>query len=791
MTQLPLLLLTLATAGEPLPEAAVARLGSTRLTHARGVFGLAFVDSKTLVSCGGDHKIAFWAMPTGRRLPGKLPADAEARQLAVSADGSTLAVLRGESRLAVFATATGRPVLQLDIGDEAGGVALSPDGKLLAAFGSSVTVWDVATGKLVRRSKGKEFRIEWLAFSPDSKTLALAGHSAGVWLWDFGAAKAPRELEDAPANVTGVAFADNKSVIVGSLRGVHIVDAATGKVVRRFAGGPDLYSLALSADGKTLAVPQEGGTLLLFDPATGKEKGRCSLADVEAGQPVIYYLALSPDGRLLAAAAANDSRIFLFDTATGKPLHRHPGHGHQVTWVAASPDGKQAATVAADRTLRLWDLAIFKEVRRLGAGDAALSCAAFSPDGTKVAACAVAGEDRSWVQLWDAATGKPLRTLGKPGKALRVLAFSPDGKWLAAVGSGESVRIWQPDTGTELPPLRLKKPVFATGLVFAAGGERLISAHFDHALRFWDVDDGKAVRNRTDHRGSVLALAVGGEGTVLASGAADGLAILYDPTKAVVLAKCDTGQSHVFAVAVSPDGRWLVTTGIDCKLAVWEVATGRRLADFAGHVAWVHSLAFTPDGTRLLSASDDTTVLVWDVRKLLGRTPLPARQLGDEELKTLWRDLGGAEPRPANEAVRVLAAAPAQAVALLRARLKPPAAVKLIPELIAQLDDKTFAVREKATAALRELGPLAEEALRNTLEDRPTAEVQARVEKLLAALSEPDADSPRHGARAVRIVAVLEEIGNAEARALLEELAKDAAGTRLSREARAALKRLR
>jgi WD40 repeat protein len=69
----------------------------------------------------------------------------------------------------------------------------------------------------------------------------------------------------------------------------------------------------------------------------------------------------------------------------------------------------------------------------------------------------------------------------------------------------------------------------------------------------------------------------------------------------------------VSRVAVSPDGRWAVSASADNTLKVWDLETGRELRTLEGHSGVVFGVAVSPDGRRVASASEDHTLKVWDL----------------------------------------------------------------------------------------------------------------------------------------------------------------------------------
>jgi hypothetical protein len=202
----------------------------------------------------------------------------------------------------------------------------------------------------------------------------------------------------------------------------------------------------------------------------------------------------------------------------------------------------------------------------------------------------------------------------------------------------------------------------------------------------------------------------------------------------------------------------------------------------------VLALDWSADGRTLVSGSGDTTALVWDAARLPRAKPAPARQVGAEELRRLWSDLEAADAGTAHRAAVALGDAPRQALPLLAEKLRPAEEPKGTARLIADLGSNRFAVRQKAERELARLAEMAEPALRAALARKPVLEVRRRLERLLERI-EQDAPAGKQ-LRALRAVEVLEQVGTPEARGLLKRLAGGAGGARLTREAKASLRRL-
>jgi WD40 repeat protein/serine/threonine protein kinase len=100
----------------------------------------------------------------------------------------------------------------------------------------------------------------------------------------------------------------------------------------------------------------------------------------------------------------------------------------------------------------------------------------------------------------------------------------------------------------------------------------------------------------------------------LASGDLDGNVNIWDAWTGNEMHTLRAHHKRVWALAFSPDGRFLATGGREDHLVkVWDVADGRLVHEFRNHTDGINALAFSPGGKRLGSASMDRTVRLWDL----------------------------------------------------------------------------------------------------------------------------------------------------------------------------------
>jgi dipeptidyl aminopeptidase/acylaminoacyl peptidase len=344
-------------------------------------------------------------------------------------------------------------------------------------------------------------------------------------------------------------------------------------------------------------------------------------------------------------------------------------------------------------------------------------------------------------RLWDVATLKEVKHFGN-GTA-HSLSYAPDGKTLATGNADGTVGLWDTATGREAHRIKGHQREVRS-VAFSPDGKAVASCSFDGGLFLWDAGTGKLVRPFVR------------EGDLR------------------------RGQVYLLAVAFAPNGKMLATaegppeSGDRATVTLWEVATGKPRLWMTGHQGDVNAVAFTPDGRSLVTGSTDTTALVWDVMA-------PPASAGG--LTAAWDDLLVEDAARGYRAICALAKS-SDGAAFLAKRL-PPATEPggRVARLIQSLDSDVFDERNKASQELEKLGEVAEPALRNALNDKPSAEARKRLGRLVGKLG-------AEWLRTQRAVEALELAGTPASDKVLQSLAGGAPDARLTREAKAALGRL-
>jgi WD40 repeat protein len=322
----------------------------------------------------------------------------------------------------------------------------------------------------------------------------------------------------------------------------------------------------------------------------------------------------------------------------------------------------------------------------------------FTPDGT----LALSASGRTSLSLWTVGSGREVREF-RGFEGVACLAVSPDGRLAAAGFRNGDIRLFRLPGGEEVRTFDVRQrlepsAVMVSAIAFTRDGRRLLVNI--GGLKLWDCETGETFG-------------------------------------------FFTGPTDQRLLAVSPDGRWAVSTRYDgpmvppYALVLWDVSAGREVGQFVGHTRFVISAAFTADGQGLVSGGEDGTIRRWDLTSgqslrsyLVGGKPLAftsdgglALVAGGCGIITLWdADQGKflrlleapayGYPNPGCESDRKSVLNMIQNILRTAdvARRRNAAedlgklGLEAIPALNTALADADASVRQEAAAALRRLG---------------------------------------------------------------------------------------
>jgi WD40 repeat protein len=802
--------------GDSLPDGAIMRIGTVRLRHP-GCFPSAALssDGKTIVSAG-NGLLCFWDSTTGKQTNEvELSFKTSVNQMVYSPNGKMLAIAGQKGTVYLYEVETGKEIRQLagPRNHVAFSVAFSPDSKSIASGGmwsAPLRVWDVTTGDEVVQFEKQRMTVLSIAYSRDGKNIiaATGGNAPTVRAFDAVSGKELWKEPGPKQDTCSVAYSRDGKVVAaaGDNGAIQLYESETGEKLDSL--GKAAFALAFSPKEDILASGGHDGVIYLYDPASGKE-----LRKLQGHGARVTSLAFSESGKALLSAS-QDGSIRLWDVASGKEFHLFPWHQHDVLSVAYSTNGKNLFSNSSDHTARAWDAVTGKELRLFDQRPFLPENDTFVWGANKLGDPAdplVLSSDPEIVgvrcrdlrfHFWDTKTGKELShfTFQEQTDKLATTSamFLPGDKTILTGDSTGVAYFWNTSTGEVIDKLDFSKEttakppaIFHFGLAHEAG---LVGSCRKGTVYLWDpVTKKQVVRYHFKHP-SFRPLAISPDGrTLVKKGDGFGLLSLDDSPEGEPLQQRKLNVPRVNGVAFSPDGKLLATTDeTNTLIQLWEVATGQEVCQLKGHRAAVCSVGFSPDGRKLVSGSRDATMLVWDLglafKEKAAQLSVPPTS---KELDKLWEDLESIDTHKAFSAVSTLTSYPEAAVSLLKDHMKPaPDRHRRVLQLLTDLGDVDFDVREKATGELRELGRDVVPAIRDALKDPASAEARRRLDELLEGFRQRNREQNPKVLRQSRAIFILERLEIKSARESLRDLAEGGTDSDQTREAQSALRRL-
>ncbi len=506
------------------------------------------------------------------------------------------------------ARAAGEPVLRIDPGGHKGliwDIAFTKDGYRLITAGDdkTVRVWNLESGQTARTilgqiGPGHEGKIYCMALSPDQQYLAVAGWMGPTSNYDL---------------------AD-----LGSIR---LFDFQTGQLKAILKGHMDVvFDLAFSPDGKLLASGSADESVRVFQIDDNPRE----LAELKGHKDHVYGVAFSPDGSRLVSGG-DDNELRLWRTTNGSLVRRMRGHTGRVRSLAYSPDGKYIVSGSWDMTIKLWDGKTGKFIKNLATAETTPIGLSFSPDGTKVVSGI--GEDGPNIcHAWEVPSGRRLIDFDEHENIVLASAVSPDSLQAATGGFLGKVFLWSLEDGETLQRLSgVGNVVWSLGISpdgreIAWGNANYYQNHLDRGpleriLNLkdgpeWQVSLGGSVNDPSrflravDHFGPYsLQAKVGGQYGYDAI-----LQILKNgKVKHEIERDSSSGFSHRCYTFTPTDGKIVISGGATGTLAAYDVETGEKITDFIGHEGEVWAVVVSPDGRFLVSGAADQTIRIWDL----------------------------------------------------------------------------------------------------------------------------------------------------------------------------------
>jgi WD40 repeat protein len=310
-------------------------------------------------------------------------------------------------------------------------------------------------------------------------------------------------------------------------------------------------------------------------------------------------------------------------------------HGDWVLEVAFNPEGTLLASASKDGTVKIWDLGNGREVRTYRRQQY-VRCVAWSPDGKLIASAGGSSENSTpgefEIHLWNPEDGKLVHALKGHTTRVNSVAFRNDGKALVSGSDDKTIRIWDVEKGTELQIVNPPQQRVATinQAIYSPNGKLIASVNNDGQLQVWKPDatppQQKILFGLGAHSGGAYQVVFSQDMQAIFTCGGDKIAWQHGGTDPEGHSISGTGARQknfdisggghagvITCLALSPDGKTLVTGSKDRSIRVWDVNSAKVVRILQGHADEITSVVFSNDGAQLASSSKDQSIRIWNL----------------------------------------------------------------------------------------------------------------------------------------------------------------------------------
>jgi WD40 repeat protein len=542
-------------------------------------------DGKSLAVTSADGRLSVWDTSSWDLKYQVAAGKGKIYTVAYSPDGAYIATGGEDGSARVWRAAAGAKIYELPSDNQSvvETLVFSVNSSLLFVGGDNAKVvyaWDMTSGELAYklRASGADKSIYGLAVSPDGKLLASSGEDRLVRIWNLET----KEVMEIPGHVDwvwGLAFTPDSKLLISasSDRTIRVWDTRYGRSQIVLTGpSGQVFGVSLHPDGHHLASASADNIVRTWDISPD---GSHEVMALDHGSD-IHDVVVSPDGELIASAGTN-STINIWNSSTGalvKKLKSTPSSAEVLSW---SRDGLYLAAGYGTGQALIWDMTTYEPVLTIPGEGVSVSGLSLHPDGSLLAT----GNDIGAVYMYDAKTGELVKMLdankefnwlgsGKFSQSdlwASGAVFSPDGKYLAVSYGTNQVVIWDWEAGK--PWLTLDGHTdIVENVNYHSGGSLLVSGSDDANAILWDLNAPAENRIKTrflGHSALIYDAAFSPDGKYVATGSADGLVKIWDANRGGHLFDLYGNKNRVRAVTFSPDGRHVISGSTDGTVRVY------------------------------------------------------------------------------------------------------------------------------------------------------------------------------------------------------------------------------
>jgi len=526
-------------------------------------------------------------------------------------------------------------------------IALTHDSRfaiLSIAGDKTIWIWDIIKDELAYILKGHHNVVFSVAVTLDGKYAVSGGADGAVLLWNLNMA---REKEIHPIHafikhsdmVSSVDITDDGLAVSGSMdKTIRVWDIEKRKLKRTIHTGRPILGLAVVSNTQRVASFSLN-TIDVWDinkPVSWmksiRRKGMLSTVAGFKRSPLAW--AVTPDGSR-SITYCEDETLRVSDLKKGEFLSDWAHNIYDlITSIVVTPDGNYALTGSVNQTISVWNLRASANLQTATDHKRSVRAVAITSDGH----LAVSGSLDGQIKVWDIEQKKVIRTLDGHTDAVMSIAIIPDGRYAVSGSRDKTVRVWDLNQGNQICNLSgHHNSVNAVAIM--KNGRYAVSGSRDNTVKVWDIKKKECLETYNDHEDIVGALAMTMDGTRMITVASDETMRIWDLNLSKNIEKLDShninefliealkglgkpdsrvlarhkGKGLINTVAMTQDGKFAVTGGLDGSVKVWDVNEMKEIHTLQEKSKSVWSVAITPEGKSFLLSTEGPRLKIWDM----------------------------------------------------------------------------------------------------------------------------------------------------------------------------------
>lgn len=556
--------------------------------HVGEITAITITADGKIISGSTEGDIKIWDIDTGKEIKTLRGHCGEIIAISVIPDGRIISV-SNDSIIKTWDLDIGREIKTFKVGSCEGDVsfALTRDSKMLmSGYNGGVFIQDLENGKIIKALKGQCGIITAIATTIDGKIISRSLNST-INIWDLYSGQeivALCKQSDDPSKA--MAITDDNKIILGSFRGISVLDLSTYMETEIPDSPRECRALAITPDGKVVSAHDVDNTFRIWDLIKGKQIGI-----IKHKGALVRAIAISSDGRIVSGSVDGDIQVWRLN-ACGD-AEKLKDYMDEISTIAVSHNGKNAISGSEGGIIKIWNIETCKEVKSFKAHRYGVTDIAIAPDGRVVSGSIIGG-----IRIWDLDKLKRIKTI-RDIEGISAIAITLDGKVVVPEQRSGNIMILNLASGEVIRIPRSHYKWYESIAVATDG--KIVIGSTNGTITIWDPNDGKEIKTieKANYYDRFTPIAITHDDKIV-SGDADGIIFIWSLDTGEEIKSFKGHTKMILAVATTTDGR-VVSGSRDCIVKVWNLEKGNIIANFSGDGP-ITSIAITPDGNTILAA---------------------------------------------------------------------------------------------------------------------------------------------------------------------------------------------